>query len=132
MIEGLTLTVSGEELRSLLQQRVIEHQERAARWKHEQTRTAEDQTEDAPLLPDEMCANEEERHEWRAAVLQFIRDRIQPAEVYLLGEADLAFGELLPSKPWCVEQEEFESRTAVGFHLERLTRTLSALPGVGA
>jgi len=46
-----------------------------------------------------MCANEAQRHEWRAAVLGFIRDHIEPAEIYRLGEADLAFGELLPEKP---------------------------------
>jgi hypothetical protein len=39
-----------------------------------------------------------------------------------LGEADLAFAELLPEKPWSVEQEEFEDRTRVGFQLERLVK----------
>jgi len=39
-----------------------------------------------------------------------------------LSEADLAFGELLPEKPGSIEQEEYEERTRVGFHLERLTR----------
>jgi hypothetical protein len=44
------------------------------------------------------------------------------AEAYRLSEADLLFGELLPAKPWAIEQEEFEERTRVGFQLERLTR----------
>jgi hypothetical protein len=32
------------------------------------------------------------------------------------------FGELLPEKPGWLEEEEYEERTGVGFHLERLTR----------
>jgi hypothetical protein len=71
-----------------------------------------------------MCENEAQRHEWRAAVLGFIRDRIECAEVYRLGEADLLFGELLPEKPGWLEQEEYEERTSVGFHLGRLAKTV--------
>jgi hypothetical protein len=122
MIEGLRLTITGEELRRLLEERINAHQRRADRWKREQARTPEEQTEDEPLLPEHICENEVERHEWRAAVLGFIRDRIEPAEVYRLGEPDLDFGELLPEKPAWLEQEEYEERTSVGFHLERLTK----------
>jgi hypothetical protein len=75
-------------------------------------------------LPEHMCEHEAERHEWRADVLEFIRDRIESAEVYRLGEADLHFGELLPQKPGSVEQEEFEERTSVGFHLGRLAKAV--------
>jgi len=127
MIEGLMLTIPGEELRRLLEQRVVEHQRRAVWWKREQTRAPEEQTEDEPLFPEHICENEAERHEWRAAVLGFIRDRIEPAQIYRLGEADLAFGELLPEKPGSIEQEEYEERTRVGFHLERLTRRAGEL-----
>ena len=87
----------------------------------------EQQTADEPLLPDEMCANEAERHTWRADVLGFIHDHIESAEVYRLGEADLAFAELLPEKPHWMEQEEYEERTSIGFHLERLTKKVGAL-----
>jgi len=38
MIEGLMLTIPREELRRLLEQRVVEHQRRAVWWKREQTR----------------------------------------------------------------------------------------------
>jgi hypothetical protein len=126
MIEGLRLTIPGEQLRGMLEQRVVEHLQRADRWKLQRTRTVEDQTEDEPLLPDHICENEAERHEWRAAVLAFIRDRIESAEVYRLGEDDLAFGELLPDKPGWLEQEEYEERTGFGFPLERLTKKLGA------
>jgi hypothetical protein len=99
MIEGLRLTIPGEDLRRLLAQRIADHRRCADRWKREQTRTEEDQTEERPLLPEHMCENEAERHEWRAKVLEFIRDRIESTEVYRVGEADLHFGELLPEKP---------------------------------
>jgi hypothetical protein len=90
----------------------------------EQARTPEEQTEDEPLMPEHICENEAERHEWRVTVLEFIRDRIESAEVYRLGEADLRFGELLPEKPAWLEQEEYEERTSVGFHPERLSKKL--------
>ncbi len=66
--------------------------------------------------------NEAERHEWRAEVLEFLRDHLQPLEVYRLTQSDLAFGELLPQAPAWVEQDEHEERTRVGFELGRLAR----------
>jgi hypothetical protein len=130
MIDGLKLTISGEELRRLLERRMNDHRRSAERWKREQTRTPEQQTEDEPLLPDDMCANEAERHDWRAEVLGFIRDHLESAEVYRLSEADLAFGDLLPDKPGWMEQQEYEERTSIGFHLGRLTKRLGELvPG---
>ena len=127
MIEGLRLTVPGEELRRLLEQRVVEHQRRADWWKGELARAPEEQTEEHPLMPEQICENEAERHEWRGAVLEFIRDRIESAEIYRLGEADLRFGELLPETPGWLEQEEYEERTSVGFHLERLSKNVGEI-----
>ena len=126
-IDGLKLTMTGDEVRRLLEQRVDDHRCRADRWKREEARTPEEQTEDEPLLPSEMCANEAERHTWRAEVLGFIHDHLDAAAVYRLGEADLALAELLPEKPASIEQEEYEERTSVGFHLERLTRKVGAM-----
>ena len=125
-IDGLKVTMRGEEVRRLLEQRMHDHQRRADRWKREQARTPEEETEDELLLPDEMCANGAERHAWRCEVLGFIRDHIEPSEVYRLGEADLAFAELLPEKPGSIEQEEYEERTSIGFHLERLAKKVGA------
>jgi hypothetical protein len=65
---------------------------------------------DDEIVVGEMCEFQTERHEWRAEALEFIRDRIEPAQIYPLGESDLAFGELLPPKPLCVEQAEHEER----------------------
>ena len=99
MIDGLKLMVTGEELQTLLAQRMEQHERCAERWNRERERKPEEQTDEQPVLPDHMCAGEAERHEWRADVLGFIRDHIDASEVYRLGEADLAFGELLPEEP---------------------------------
>ena len=99
MIDGLKLMVTGEELQTLLAQRMEQHERCAERWNRERERKPEEQTDEQPVLPEHMCAGEAERHEWRADVLGFIRDHIDASEVYRLGEADLAFGELLPEEP---------------------------------
>ena len=124
MVEGLKLTLTGEEMRSRLERRIEHHNRSAAQWKREQARTPEEETEDDPLLPDHICANEAERHEWRAQVLGFIRDHIDAGETYRLGETDLSFCELLPDKPGWLEQEEYEERNRVGFEMGRLSRSL--------
>ena len=108
MIDGLKLTMTGEEIRSLIQERITDHRLRVAHWTEEAARTLEDQTEDHPLLPEHMCENEAERHEWRADVLTFLRDHLDPSEVYRLGEADLEFAGLLPEQPDWLDQDEFE------------------------
>ena len=51
MIDGLKLTFSGEELRTLLEDRIADHNGSADHWRREQARTPESETEDAPLLP---------------------------------------------------------------------------------
>jgi hypothetical protein len=98
-VDGLKLTIPGDELRGLLQQRMDHHQRRAERWQHEQTHAPE-QVDDAPLLPAGSCTHQAARHTWRAEVLGFIRDHIDAAEVYRLSEDDLAFAELLPEMRW--------------------------------
>ena len=127
MIDGLKLTFSGEELRTLFEERIAYHDKCAQRWRSEQSRTTESETEDAPLLPEHMCAHEEEKHMWRAEVLGLIRDHIEAEETYRVGAADVEFGELLPPKPGSVEQAEYEERTPYGFHLEQLTKRVGAL-----
>jgi hypothetical protein len=127
VVDGLKLRISGAELRKLLDERIRNHQRRAEWWEREQARTPAEQTEDEPLLPDQMCENEAERHDWRARVLAFIHDHVDSADVYRLGAADLDFGELLPEKPGWLEQEEFEERNRVGFQLERVAKRVGAL-----
>jgi hypothetical protein len=124
MIDGLKLTFSGDELRRLLETQIQRHQQSADWWAGARTRTPEDQSDEAPLLPEHMCGNEAERYAWRAEVLAFIRDHLEAAETYRLGSADLEFGELLPEKPGWLQQDEYEEKTRVGFTLERLTKSL--------
>src|SRR5262249_40855637 len=111
--------------------RMQHHQRCADRWAHEQTRTPSDQTEDNPLLPEHICSNEEERHRWRTDVLSFIRDHIEVGETYRLAQADLDFGELLPSAPECLAQEDFADRTRTGFALERIARASEGFGSLG-
>ena len=111
-IDGLKLTISGHELRSLLEQRMRDHERRAERWRDEQARTPEQET-DEPLLPDHICENEAERSDWQVGVLGFIRDHVEAASVYRLGGQDLAFGDLLPEKPGWLEQRNTNSARAL-------------------
>jgi hypothetical protein len=131
MNDGLKLTFSGEELRKLLEERIAYHDRCADRWRREQLRTKEDETEDAPLLPDHMCEHEEDEHTWRSEVLGFIRDHIDGHETYRLGAADVEFGELFPPKPGSVEQAEYEDRTRYAFNLEQLTKRVGELASRG-
>jgi hypothetical protein len=132
MIDGLKLTVSGKELRAMLEKGIRSHEQQASRWTHETIRTSDDETEGAPLLPQHMCGNEAQRHMWRAGVLAFMRDHIDAGEMYRLGAADLEYGELLSAKPGWLEQDEYEARTRIGFSLERLVRSVDSVVGVTA
>ena len=123
MIEGLKLTMTGEEIRAALDARIRIHERREAHWRHEAERTPESQTEEHPLLPEEMCENEADEERWRMDVLTFIRDHVDASEVYRLDPHDLVFGELLPEKPGWMEQEEYERANALRFGVERLCRS---------
>ena len=104
MIDGLKMTLTGEELRQLLEARAAERRAAAAHWQSQRERKAETATEDAPLLPDHMCENEADRQEWHAEVLTFLHDHLDPSEIYRLDVSDLEYAELLPRKPEWLEQ----------------------------
>jgi hypothetical protein len=125
-VDGLKLTFRGEELRHCLDERIQVHHARADRWKAELGRTPEDQTEERPLLPSHMCENEAQEETWRAETLTFIREHLEPAAVYRVGEDDLAFAELLPEQPGWLQQLEDEERTGLACQLERLTKRIGA------
>ena len=127
MIEGLKLTMTGEEIRAALNERIRVHERREQHWRHEAQRTPDSQTEEHPLLPEHMCENEAEEERWRVDVLTFIRDHLEASEVYRLDADDLAFGELLPEKPGWMEQEDYERENALRFGVERLARSSSGL-----
>ena len=124
MIDGLKLTMTGEELRKRLDQRVKDHERRAAWYKREAKRDPDPNDEADFGLPEHMCEFEEQFHGWRAKALAYIREHIEGGEVYRLDEADLAFGELLPEKPGMVEQDDFEDEHRIGFSLERIAKEI--------
>lgn len=126
-VDGLKLRFTGEEVRALLDERIDAHRQRAERWEREQARTPEEETEEAPLLPDHLCEHEATRYRWRVERLEFIREHVDGSAEYLLSEADLQFAELLPQKPGSLQQEEYEERTGVAFNLERLTKRLGEI-----
>ena len=57
---------------------------KAAHWTEEAARTTQDETKDRPLLPEHICENEAASHEWHAERLNFLRDHLDPSEVYRL------------------------------------------------
>lgn len=130
MIDGLKMTLTGEELRTLLEARAAERRAAAAHWQGQRERTAETATEDAPLLPEHMCENEADRQAWHAEVLTFLHDHLDPSEIYRLDLSDLEYAELLPRKPEWLEQAEFEESTRVGFSLERIARRVCGSPEI--
>jgi hypothetical protein len=129
MIEGLKLTMTGEELRDLLKSRADGHRGRAESWRREIPRGPAE-TEEALQLPAHIREHEADRHEWRAEVLDFLREHLEPLEVYRLSETDLEFGELLPGKPAALEQDEYEERTGLGFELGGISRRLCDAPEI--
>lgn len=124
MIEGLKLTMTGEEIRSRLDERIKDHEHAVEHYKREATREPDPNVEYDCVLPEHMCEFEQEFHEWRAETLAYIREHIESSEVYRLGPADLEFGELLPEKPGMVEQDEFERENRIGLSMERIAREI--------
>ena len=133
MIEGLKLTMTGDELRKRLAERIKDHERLVAHYKKEAKRDPDPEDEFDFVLPEHMCEYEEELHGWRAAVLTYIREHIEGGEVYRLAAADLEFGEILPAAPSRVEQVEYEREQRVGFSLEQIAREIGRSGfGVGA
>jgi hypothetical protein len=60
MIDGLKLTMTGEELRKRLNERVKDHERRAAWYKGEATREPDPDDEGDFGLPEHMCEFEQE------------------------------------------------------------------------
>src|SRR5262245_44446726 len=91
MIDGPKLTVTREGLQRMLEECAAEQRATAERWNRERTGTVDDQTERAPLLPNHMCDNEAERHDWRAGVLDLLREPSETGEIYRLAESRPCF-----------------------------------------
>ena len=102
-IEGLMLTISGDEMQRLLDERIADHQRSLAYWNDEITRAAGGQTVPGA---DQLIAREAIRHQWRIDVLTFIREHVETVDNYRIGERDLLFAELLPARPWLLERDD--------------------------
>jgi hypothetical protein len=126
MIDGLKLTMTGEELRGRLQERVERHRRIVAHYEHEATREPDPKVEYDYVMPQQMCEYEQELHGWRSEVLEYIRDHIERGEIYRLAAADLAFGEILPEMPGSVEQEKYEREERIGFSMERIAKKIGS------
>ena|SRR5688572_13268377 len=111
MIDGLKVSLTGEELRQLMDERAASFRASAERWNGENRRSSDDETDDAPLLPEHICKNQAAHDEWRASVLTFLRERVDASEVYRLGLADLKYLEFLPAEPEWLGPEESEGST---------------------
>jgi len=98
MIDGFKLTMTGQELRKHLGERVGAYQRKAERLRKQ----LKEPDPDCPL-PEEMLQNEIERAEDRAEGFEFLREHTVELEVYLLGKADLQFAEFLPEE----EEDDF-------------------------
>lgn len=88
------------------------------------------ETDDPSLLPEHICENEADQQEWRAEVLTFLRDHLDPSEVYRLGESDVDFGELLPRQPGWMEEDECDEGTRLGFGVGRYARRICDSPEI--
>jgi hypothetical protein len=124
MIEGLKLTMTGDEVRKRLAERIKQHQELVAHYMKEAAREPDPEDDYDFVLPEHMCEYEQALHGWHVKALTYIREHIEGGEIYRLGPEDLAFGELLPEKPGMVTQEEYEREQRVGFALERIAKAI--------
>src|SRR6185295_1533122 len=66
MIDGLKLTMTGEELRNQLKERIEEHERLVEHYEREAKREPDPDKEDDFVLPEHMCEYEVDLHGWRA------------------------------------------------------------------
>ena len=112
IIDGLKLTMSGSELRALLIDAGKARVRLADHWKREAARAPDEKRSGGKArLPERVCEMEAERQEWRADVLAFLKEHVDPTATYCLGRDDLEFGDLLPEEPdWLEESDLFDER----------------------
>ena len=100
MIDGLKLAMSGEEVFTLLTDR-IERIRAIIRIKQDAIagHAPPPRTPFISQVPAEVVEEEIRQHEHRIRVLAIVRDHVLRGETYLIGQKDLEFGELLPDPP---------------------------------
>jgi hypothetical protein len=114
VIDGLKLRMSGVELRDLLTDATKARLRLADHWKREAARApAETPKKDRSQLPGRICEKEAERQEWRAEMLNFLKNHVDASATYWLGREDLEFGDLLPEEPDWLEEDELFAEDVV-------------------
>jgi hypothetical protein len=110
VVDGLKLTMTGVELRALLVDAAKARVRLADHWKREAARAPDERKPGSKSrLPGRICEKEAERQEWRAEMLNFLRNHVDASATYWLGREDLEFGDLLPEEPdWLEEDELFD------------------------
>lgn len=96
MIDGLKITMRGEELKQKIGERIAHHNDEVRRFKAELARTPLEHTSDRPFLSASYCRSEMGRHSGRVTVLTLISSYLLADEVYLLNETDLRSADLWP------------------------------------
>ena len=99
VIDGLKLTMTGEQLIEKLNER-IEDYEGNIRYYERIAGAPATGADDDSQLPAHQIEHEIARSRRQLVALSFIRDYIVRGEVYLLGEFDLRFADLLPDDDW--------------------------------
>ena len=102
VIDGLKLTMTGEEVIDLLDLAIARREERIRCARAEIEGKVELPETPYVQLPAEIVEDEIFEHQHRIAILTMIREHIVPLEVYLLGRRDLRFGEMWPVRE-CAE-----------------------------
>jgi hypothetical protein len=93
MIEGLKVQMTSEELARRIDQRIDWHEARAAEYERELLMSP---TSADAAAPDQLVEAELQEHREQAGILTLLRDYLLPGEIYLLGEMDLRFADLVP------------------------------------
>ena len=111
MIDGLKLTMTGEQLRSNLEGRIRWHQAEIRRVTTQLKKAESLEAGSEVVYRTRLLEGEIGRAERQIEALSFIRDYVVADEVYRLGEYDLRFADLLPDEePWdCGCVPEFAS-----------------------
>jgi hypothetical protein len=114
IVDGLKLTMTGVELRTLLVDAAKARVRLADHWKREAARAPDERKPGSKSpLPGRICEKEAERQEWRAEMLNFMKNHLDPSATYWLGREDLAFGDLLPEEPDWLEEDELFGENVV-------------------
>lgn len=108
MIDGLKLAMSGDEVISLLDER-IERIRAIIGIKLDAIAGNEPppRTDYVSQVPAEVVEDEIRQHEHRIRVLTIVREHVVREETYLIGQKDLKFAELLPEPPPAHPYSEF-------------------------